>query len=207
MTQWNRHVEAVHSVSSLHLAGATHFRNVTSQVTTHQQLDLVTSPLVGMFPLRMMLPRRQGHALCTLAPALCYPWGGMCRQRCKKDSPRPPLAGAERVCVSICVCLCKSRCLCVYASSSMCVCEQNVIANAHNKKGKENANIWSIDSCFNLWASSQAAEEHFLCRTRFSFPLHTIVFPARVFLLVLLSGTTGRHIRRFCFSTCSPHCM
>lgn len=62
----------------------------------------------------------------------------------------------------------------------MCVCvHEHTWLQTHTikKKREENANIWSIDSCFNLWASSRAAEEHFLCRMRFSFPLHTIVFP------------------------------
>lgn len=136
--------------------------------------------LVGMFPLRRMLPRWQGHGLCTVAPALCYSWRGMCRQRCTSPPPPPQLKasgemkmdGAERVCMclNVCVCGCECRCLCACMRLQM-----------HTiKKREENANIWSIDSCFNLWASVPAAEEHFLCRMRFSFPLHTNVFQLSV---------------------------
>lgn len=145
-----------------------------------------------MFPLRSMLPWWQGHALCTVAPALCYSWWGMCRQHCYSRPPPPPTLPVQGVRRDENGWSCGTVFPCVW----MCVnVEGHVpawahkIANAHNQKKEENANIWSIDSCFNLRASIPAAEEHFLCRMRFSFPLHTNAFQLSVTF-------------RLCFSSC-----
>lgn len=144
-----------------------------------------------------------GRALCTLTPALCDSWGGMCRQCCEKDLLYPTAHenGCYRVHVFVFPCMCT---VCVRSLQRVRTntrtghkcrkLKEKKRKEERKKKGKENVNIWSIDSCFNL--SQQPG-------SRGKLPLHNhihISFACSGFPPGVLSGSA---LYKLC---CSTYC-